>query len=104
LQTRIIVKDTTNDGIAFLSHLELDHRIMHTFQLMATEEKPVLKIRMKTVQDYENCIKLSHNHTNCDNIQKHPFCLWIQLMLYSITSYEQRSEEAERMLSDCLGK
>jgi hypothetical protein len=48
-----IVKDTTNDGIAFLSHLELDHRIMHTFQLMATEEKPVLKIRMKTVQDYE---------------------------------------------------
>gem|GEM_PF-4469815 len=53
MQTRIIVKDTTNDGIAFLSHLELDHRIMHTFQLMATEEKPVLKIRMKTVQDYE---------------------------------------------------
>jgi hypothetical protein len=48
-----IVKDTTNDGIAFLSHLELDRRIMHTFQLMATEEKPVLKIRMKTVQDYE---------------------------------------------------
>jgi hypothetical protein len=40
-------------GIAFLSHLELDHRIMHTFQIMATEEKPVWKIRMKTVQDYE---------------------------------------------------
>jgi len=40
-------------GLLSQSHLELDHRILHTFQIMATEEKPVLKIRMKTVQDYE---------------------------------------------------
>jgi hypothetical protein len=49
----LIVKDTVNDGIAFLSHLELDHRIMYKFQRMTTEEKSVSRVRMKTVQDYE---------------------------------------------------
>jgi hypothetical protein len=33
--------------------LKLDHRIMYTFQRMTTEKKSVLRVGMKTVQDYE---------------------------------------------------
>ena len=49
----LIVKDTVNDGIAFLSHLKLDHRIMYTFQRMTTEKKSVSRVGMKTVPSYE---------------------------------------------------
>ena len=34
----LIVKDTTNNGIAFLSHLEIDHGIRYIVQQM-TESK-----------------------------------------------------------------
>jgi hypothetical protein len=30
----LIVKDTINDGVAFLSHLKLDHGITYTIQRM----------------------------------------------------------------------
>jgi hypothetical protein len=33
----LIVKDIVNDGMAFLSHLKLDHGILYTFQRMTTE-------------------------------------------------------------------
>jgi hypothetical protein len=35
---RLIVKDTINNGVAFLSHLKLDHHITYTPQRM-TEER-----------------------------------------------------------------
>ena len=34
----LIVKDTVNNGVAFLSHLKLDHDIIYTRQRM-TEDK-----------------------------------------------------------------
>ncbi len=33
----LIVKDIVNDGMAFLSHLKLDHGVLYTFQRMTTE-------------------------------------------------------------------
>ena len=38
----LIVKDTINNGVAFLSHLKLDHGITYTPQRM-TEETPRAK-------------------------------------------------------------
>ncbi len=38
----LIVKDTINNGIAFLSHLKLDHCITYTPQRM-TEERQIAK-------------------------------------------------------------
>ena len=39
----LIVKDTVNNGVAFLSHLKLDHGITYTPQRM-TEERQRAKI------------------------------------------------------------
>ena len=39
----MIVKDTVNNGVAFLSHLKLDHGITYTAQRM-TEERQRAKI------------------------------------------------------------
>ena len=33
----LIVKDTVNDGMAFLSHLKFDHNIVYTFQRLTAE-------------------------------------------------------------------
>ena len=38
----LIVKDTINNGVAFLSHLKLDHGITYTPQRM-TEERQIAK-------------------------------------------------------------
>jgi hypothetical protein len=38
----LIVKDTINNGVAFLSHLKLDHGIKYTPQRM-TEERKIVK-------------------------------------------------------------
>ncbi|AIF82912.1 hypothetical protein NTE_00836 [Candidatus Nitrososphaera evergladensis SR1] len=34
----LIVKDTVNNGVAFLSHLKIDHGITYFVQQMTTEE------------------------------------------------------------------
>jgi hypothetical protein len=47
----LIVKDMVNDGMAFLSHLKFDHRIIYTFQRMTTEAVRVPSTRNKTVQN-----------------------------------------------------
>ncbi len=49
----LIVKDIVNDGMAFLSHLKIDHRITYTFQRMTTERLGVPSTRSKTVQNQE---------------------------------------------------
>ena len=49
----LIVKDIVNDGMAFLSHLKIDHRITYTFQRMTTERLRVPSTRSKTVQNQE---------------------------------------------------
>ena len=49
----LIVKDMVNDGMAFLSHLKIDHRITYTFQRMTTERLRVPSNRSKTVQNQE---------------------------------------------------
>jgi hypothetical protein len=41
----LIVKDMVNDGMAFLSHLKIDHRIGYTFQRMTTEAARVPSTR-----------------------------------------------------------
>jgi hypothetical protein len=35
----LIVKDTINNGVAFLSHLKLDHNIIYTPQRMSEERQ-----------------------------------------------------------------
>jgi hypothetical protein len=52
----LIVKDTVNDGMAFLSHLKLDHEIVHTFQRMTTEAVRVPSTSSKTVQNQKSKI------------------------------------------------
>ncbi|HEY7570513.1 MAG TPA: hypothetical protein VH796_04010 [Nitrososphaeraceae archaeon] len=47
----LIVKDTVNDGMAFLSHLKIDHRIVYTFQRMTTEAVRTPSTSSKTVQN-----------------------------------------------------
>jgi hypothetical protein len=42
----LIVKDTVNNGIAFLSHLKLDHGITYTPQRMTEQQA-----KSKTVQN-----------------------------------------------------
>ena len=49
----LIVKDTVNNGVAFLSHLKIDHSITYTFQRMTTEKLRVPSTRSKTVQNQE---------------------------------------------------
>jgi hypothetical protein len=49
----LIVKDIVNDGMAFLSHLKIDHRITYMFQRMTTERLRVPSTRSKTVQNQE---------------------------------------------------
>ena len=49
----LIIKDIVNDGMAFLSHLKIDHRITYTFQRMTTERLRVPSNRSKTVQNQE---------------------------------------------------
>jgi hypothetical protein len=49
----LIVKDIVNDGMAFLSHLKIDHSITYTFQRMTTEKLRVPSTRSKTVQNQE---------------------------------------------------
>jgi hypothetical protein len=50
----LIVKDTVNDGMAFLSHLKMDHRIVYTFQRMTTEAVRVPRTSSKTVQNQKS--------------------------------------------------
>ena len=47
----LIVKDTINNGMAFLSHLKFDHGIIYTFQRMTTEAVRVPSTMSKTVQN-----------------------------------------------------
>jgi hypothetical protein len=47
----LIVKDTINNGMAFLSHLKIDHGIIYTFQRMTTEAVRVPSTMSKTVQN-----------------------------------------------------
>ena len=49
----LIVKDIVNDGMAFLSHLKIDHSITYAFQRMTTEKLRVPSTRSKTVQNQE---------------------------------------------------
>lgn len=46
----LIVKDTVNDGIAFLSHLKNDHNIFYIFQQM-TAVKTATRDGPRTVLD-----------------------------------------------------
>ena len=48
----LIVKDTVNNGVAFLSHLKLDHGITYTPQQM-TEDRRSKKCRGKCVSPFE---------------------------------------------------
>jgi len=44
----LIVKDNVNNGIAFLSHLKLDHGIMYLPQLMTkTKTKTMINTRLE---------------------------------------------------------
>jgi hypothetical protein len=52
----LIVKDKVNDGMAFLSHLKLDHEIVYTFQRMTTEAVRVPSTSSKTVQNQKSKI------------------------------------------------
>ena len=52
----LIVKDTVNDGMAFLSHLKLDHEIVYTLQRMTTEAVRVPSTSSKTVQNQKSKI------------------------------------------------
>jgi len=45
----LIVKDTVNNGVAFLSHLKLDHGITYIVQQM-TEAKTLSKSTEKQIQ------------------------------------------------------
>ena len=49
----LIVKDIVNDGLAFLSHLKIDHSITYMLQRMTTEKLRVPGTRSKTVQNQE---------------------------------------------------
>ena len=50
----LIVKDTVNDGMAFLSHLKNDHNIFYIFQRMAAVKTGKLDGAKTVLEDQDN--------------------------------------------------
>jgi hypothetical protein len=46
----LIVKDTVNNGVAFLSHLKLDHGITYTTQRIAEDKQSVKSVKRQAYE------------------------------------------------------